>query len=93
MYCIVQKVVRICYRVEVRRIDYRATPTTAGSTLRRDMLGSSVVKSIESSHSTIVGDTAAVSFWIGKADQRVVGLERSDYHTNNCFQNGNRVSM
>ena len=39
----------------------RAAPTTEGSTLRRDMLNSSVVKNVKSSRSTGVGDMAAVS--------------------------------
>ena len=46
---------------EGRRVHYRATPTTAEYTLRRDMLSSRVVKSEKSSYSTGVGDAAAAS--------------------------------
>ena len=54
----------------------RAAPTTAGSTLRRDMLSSRVVKDDKSSHSTGVGDIRLQRLAMGKAEQCVVGTER-----------------
>ena len=56
----------------------RTTPTTAGSTLRRDMLSSRVVRSSETCN-CLTRQALVIRLQYlgdGEADQHVVGLER-----------------